>query len=184
MAKNTAANKRSLAKDRQKQQASQLRASVSNTIMAAFSDLSNIITNMTPEEQGPVFDTTKKVKEVAEYMYEVTRVRVLKYITEHGERKTEKGTLVAVVGGYALEAQPARTGVDSKKLEAMLRVKGLDPTVAMDAVVTYKVNNDKAVDAVARGVITEGELVACHYEASYRVMGPQKVGGDDAAEGE
>lgn len=109
------------------------------------------------------------MKKFVEKLYDLGRERTLKYLQEYGER-FGSGSLRAHVGDYKLEAVTTGTGYDDKKVEALLRTKGYDPSVGMDATITYKTNPEKLARA-----LSDNELSACKKEQAYRVNAPKLV---------
>ncbi len=79
------------------------------------------------------------------------------------------------VEGWHLEARPqhGEGSIDHKKLEGLLRAKGLDPTHYMDTVITFKFNPDK-VDTI-RTKLSQAELDTCKMQMSYAVQRPKRI---------
>jgi hypothetical protein len=140
-----------------------------------LSKLSSFLAALTPETAGGLYSLITRINDVTSDLKGETRDRILTLVKEHGNQKTDKGTMQFMAGGWVMEIQPTRTGFDAKKLEAMLRAKGHDAELCMDAKVSYVANDGKVADAVRRKLITEDEAASCKYDPSYRVMEPRKL---------
>lgn len=145
-------------------------------MMTALHAFASALSNLTEEQVPDAFDTVDKMQKLSDEVREQLRTRLLLFLNVHGSTKGDKGTKEAESGGYLLQAIPTRTGIDPKKLEALLRRKRLDVESGMDATITFKVNEDKLARLVASGQLSEQDREACRYERAYRVS-VQKPGG-------
>lgn len=135
-------------------------------LFTALNSYANALANLSDEQVPAAFDMTDQLRDMAEEVRTRLRDRILLYVQAKGRQLTDKGSMTAESGGFKLTAIPTRTGIDPKKLEALLRRKGIDPAVAMDATITYKVNMGK----LATCSLTPGELTACSYDKAFRVQ--------------
>lgn len=101
--------------------------------------------------------------------------RVLELVSKNGQLSGEKGSKVLKVGDYELPIRITRTGTDPRKLELLLRNRGLDVQIAMDMSITYRVNDSKIKECLSNGTLTTDDLTKCEYEKSYSVMPPRKA---------
>ena len=141
-------------------------------LVTALTHYANVLANLTDEQVPAAFDMTDQFKELAEEARSRLRDRLLLIIQATGQTQGDKGTMSTESGGFKLTAIPTRTGVDPKKLEALLRRKGIDPAVAMDATITYKVNLAKLATVQA---VTPGEVAACASDKAFRVQGDRQA---------
>lgn len=91
------------------------------------------------------------------------RDRCLDALKAAGKVVTDKGSVELTEGGYVLSARPWRTGYSAKKVEALLRAKGLHEDQLMkymDRQVSYKLSEEKLGVAVGAGILTKAELDA------------------------
>lgn len=127
-------------------------------------------TNITVAELGPALQVLTRLKDLVKDLYEVAVRRQLTILQRDGAQITDKGTLALDRDGWHFEARPTRTGLDPKRFENILRARGKQPAEYMDAEITYKMNADKTILAVERGVLTTAELETCRYERRYSVQ--------------
>jgi len=139
-------------------------------VQYALMQLGATLSNVADADLGQTMATVRQFGDVLEAAEASMKARILPYIKANGMTVTEKGSMRATINGYMLEAQPTRTGYDSKKVEALLRARGIEPETAMDAVVTYKVNEGKLADTVRSGAVSTDEAEATRYDLNYRVM--------------
>lgn len=147
---------------------------VEHELDIALKRLALSISTITDEQQPEALTVVRSFGRVIEDTEAVLKQRIVEWLKTNGTQTTEKGTLQARVAGYVMEIQPTRTGMDGKKLEALLRAKGLDPSLGMDAKVSYTPNEGKLADAVRVGKLSEDELATCQYDTSYRLITPKK----------
>lgn len=122
------------------------------------------------------YEVVKDMGDVVSDLSSNARDRMLKRIEQEGVVVTEKGTMRLEVDGKFIEARPMKTGFDPKKIEGLLRAKGAEVTSAMDAKVTYVINERKLQQTVAGGLITPDELETCRFTPSYAVQRPKRMG--------
>lgn len=142
---------------------------VRNNVVGSMMGLAEYISTISEDEFGEALNLIKAVSSALEQSEGVIKQRAVEVVRARGVRETEKGTMSLTLGAYTVRAIPTRTGVDGKKLEAHLRAKGIDPSVAMDATVAWKLNDEKLAKAVASGVLTPKDMEACKHETSYRL---------------
>jgi len=106
--------------------------------------------------------------------------RLLELVEDKGEVVTEKGTKVYEADGWHLEARPWRTGFDSKKVETMLRAKGLEPDTHMNIKVSYEVDEVKLKLLQLNGRVTEAEMDLAKYDRKMVLLTPKKLKGKEA----
>jgi hypothetical protein len=141
-----------------------------NKLMAALSSFASALSNLTPEQVPAAFEMADNMKDLSEEVRTRLRDRLLTELDTYGEQYTDKGSRSMSLGGFKIAAIPTRTGVDPKKLEALLRRLKLDPTVAMDAKVTYAVNQTKVMQAISDSKLTAEDVAACQYDKAFRVQ--------------
>jgi hypothetical protein len=130
------------------------------------------------------------MKEMDGLAKERQRERVLK----EGSVVTSKGSMELVEDGWRFQLRPQKTGYDDRKVEAMLRAKGLPPEFAMHKPdVPYETDVARLEALASRGemkfdpeipgknpypvTITQADLDACKYELTYAVLQPERVEG-------
>lgn len=125
--------------------------------------------DLTPKQVGfglsRLLDIEAAVTDIVKSMKD--RVKALVLIK--GEVTTEKGSRQLNTDGTLLEIRPHKTGLDPKKVEALLRAKGKNPSEFMDAVISYKVNTEKLQGAR----FTEQELQNCQVDLNWAVQRPK-----------
>lgn len=137
--------------------------------VALMRDVAKQLAALPPERYGEAMEFLSTMEKAVEGLRTTFGARVKDKVLEDGTKTTEKGTREWVMNGYLVRAIPTRTGVDAKKLEPKLRAKGLDPTVAMDATMAYKVSETKLAVAVSKGLITQEEVDSCKHDINYRL---------------
>lgn len=129
-----------------------------------------------PPELCTVFSSIKDWEKNLTALAKNGRDRLLDLVLENGEQVTETGTKkLDVDGGWEVEARPRKTGVDGKKLEALLRAKKLDVGKYMIATITYAPNELGVEQLIKEGKVTPEEMATCHHELEYNLMTPKKV---------
>jgi hypothetical protein len=103
------------------------------------------------------------------------RTKVKEIVERYGEVTTEKGSKVLQTDNYEIPMRPTRTGTDPKKLERLLRNKGVDVSAAMDASITYKVNTDKIKTCLQNRMLTDEEIETCEYDKSYTLLPVKRI---------
>lgn len=128
-----------------------------------------------PATLARTIDRLKTWADAIEDLQKVAKQKTLELLEKQGETVTEKGTKRAVVDGLQFEARPHRTGVDPKKLEALLRAKKLDVAAYMDATISYKVNESRLPVLISDNRLTQAELDSCNYDTTWVVQPPKVV---------
>lgn len=105
----------------------------------------------------------------------VSKAILIQALRDSGTKVTDKGSLSLTVGEFRVEARPTRTGLDPKKVEALLRAKDLSLDELMDKEVKYILNETRLATAVEQELLTQEELETCRYELSYALQPIQKV---------
>ena len=143
--------------------------------VALMRDVASQLATLPPERYGEAMEFLSFIEKATEGLKTTFGERVKETVLKDGTQTTEKGTREWLMGGYCVRAIPTRTGVDPKKLEARLRAKGLNPEVAMDATLAYKVNEVKLATAIASGKLTREEADGCKYELNYKLAVERQV---------
>lgn len=143
-------------------------ATLKSKLVASLAEWTAGLTKLTKEEAPQVYQMAEQVKKLGEEVKDRARDLLVDEALS-GEKVTDKGTMQTTLGGSVVRAIPLKTGTDPTKLEQLLRAKGVDPGVAMDATISYKLNQEKLLVAVGAGVLTSAELAKCAYEPNYRV---------------
>ena len=132
-------------------------------------------TNLPDNVMGLAWGKVKEWAKAMETIEDIAKKKMASAVQARGVKDPDtKGTMRLEVGdGMVVPIRPWRTGIDDKKLEAMLRAKGLDPERGMDTVVTYKKNDTKLGTLIGEKVITSDELAQCEYEFKAVVLAPE-----------
>ena len=138
-------------------------------VVALMRDVAQQLAALPPERYGEAMEFLSFLEKATEGLKTTFGERVKDAALANGTLKTEKGTKEWLTNGYSIRAVPTRTGIDPKKLEARLRAKGLDPAVAMDQTIAYKVSEPKLAVAIAGGKLTREEADGCKYELNYKL---------------
>lgn len=150
---------------------------VQPTINGCLTQLATILSqeNLPPDALAAVMSIARQAKDVIEDGIEkVAKIRLIEVIKRHGKATTDKGSMGFNVGGWHLGMQPYRTGVDPKKLEGMLRAKGIDPAKWMVQTISYSLNADKVTQLQDKKILTVEELDNCKYNESWTVKTPTR----------
>lgn len=118
------------------------------------------------------FDMLKGYEDALSDVAGVARGKLLDMLKEQGSGES---SLKLTVGEWELSARPRKTGLDSKKLEALLRAKGIDPAAYMTAKVTYEVDPTRTELLTRENRVTQDELNTCIPPTEYNLMRPKKV---------
>ena len=138
--------------------------------------LADVLTyDITPNDVSAVYLQLKNVEDVLKDIGSLARDRLLAYIKQEGEPISEGGSLKARLGEYEVCAIIRSAGYDAKKVQQMLRSKGLDATAGCDTEIKYKPNPDKLEALVDTGRLTRDELKLCKVDPDYRVERPTRV---------
>lgn len=127
-----------------------------------------------PENVADALVILKMVEKQAEAMNAYVRDAAIRLLKEKGTVVGEKGTVIMTTGDWHLEMH-RKNGTDPKKLEKLLREKGLDPEVAMTPTIKYSVNYTKVEMAKVAGNLTSEELDNCAFDESWSLQSPKHV---------
>ena len=139
--------------------------------LEALEALSNALTKVEPRELQDAWVLVKQVESAVEAMEAHLKQVIEGFVLEHGKDVGEKGgKQVVFPTGEMLRLRLHRTGVDSKKLEKLLRARGVDVETCMDARVSYAANTEKIDKAVAKGLLTAEDVASTYYDATWVVQ--------------
>lgn len=144
-------------------------------VNAALSTLVDVLAVATPEVAINVHAQLKHWDSVITDIKKITSETLKDLVATKGTQKTEKGSKEYILGKWKLEIRPHRTGLDGKKVEALIREKDLSVDELMDKVIVYKMNESRLAIAVAAGDLTADELKTCEYETTYSFQPPKLV---------
>lgn len=139
-------------------------------LFAVLQGYASVLSQLTEEQLPEAFEMTDKLEKLADEVRDRLRSRLLKWVKETGETVTEKGSKANTIGGFKVSAIPTRTGIDPKKLEALLRRLGLDPTAGMKPTITYAVDDEKVMQLIGAGRLTVEDVNNCKYAESFRIQ--------------
>lgn len=145
-------------------------APVAQNFRAALESLSNALTRVTPAELPAARGVVKQLQDVSKHLYEHIKDQIVDYVREHGkEIANSKGGLEAYIPGVLepLKVGLHRTGVDPRKLEALLRAKELKVELCMVPKISFAVDDEKVAAAVEAGKLTEAEVATCFYDETW-----------------
>lgn len=131
--------------------------------------------DLTPGVLSDLFFHIKDWERNLESLAKNGRDRLLTLVLEKGYEATESGTRRVEIEGWELEARPRRTGVDPKRLEALLRAKQLDPAKYMATEVKFVLSEEKLRQALEDGAMTNDELQTCAYPLEFNLQTPKKI---------
>lgn len=145
--------------------------------------------DLTPGELAHFRDTSSFWGSGMKKLDETAKARQERLVREQGQVTSEKGSMELVQDGYRFPLRPKKTGYDDRKVEAMLRAKGLDPSVAMhrdwapwetDATRLEELSKaqnmaEEMHNMSSPTTITQADLDACKYPLEYAVLQPEKV---------
>lgn len=103
----------------------------------------------------------------------VAKQRMVAFIKGHGIPTSDKGALSVELGGLVCEMRPYRTGYDSKKVEALLRAKGKEPSHYMVQEIKYVLPDENTAGMEKVKKLLGDELESCRYEESWTLMTPK-----------
>ena len=150
--------------------------STQSTLKKGLAALAEMLSgDITPPDLIKVFDQLKTYKDTVEDMEKLAKDRLLAYVREAGVRISEAGSLRAEVAGYSVEATVRNSGYDPKKVQVLLRSKGLGPEAGCDATVTYKPNVTKLDGLVIDGKLNATELEGCRFTPEYNLKRPTRT---------
>lgn len=166
-----------------------------NALAEAKTKVSKVFEALTEVLERPVLasgdlahmrDTFKFWSSGMSEMDKLAKERQRERVLAHGTVLPEtKGSKVLEEDGWRFTLRPTKTGYDDRKVEAMLRAKGLDPEVAMHKPEVPYTCDDARLEALLgktwegdlAPTITQADLDACKVEVSYAVLQPEKIGG-------
>jgi hypothetical protein len=149
---------------------------VEEVVNSSLTKVAELLTlDLKPGVLTDLFASLKQWEDNLKDLAQNGRDRLLSQVLIKGDVVTAAGTRRWEVDGWELEARPQRTGIDSKKLEALLRAKNLDPSKHMESVITYKVSDLGVSNLLKDKLATQDEIEACHYELAYNLQRPKKV---------
>lgn len=130
--------------------------------------------DLAPDQVARLFALSKVIGEaVVKSIEPVLKDRVVRLLKERGTQVTEGGSRAATIDGWKLFMKPHRTGLEAKKVEGLLRAKGVrDMELYMTPDISYKVSEAGILKAVEEGLLTRDELESCRYRESWAVEVP------------
>lgn len=135
----------------------------------ALRQFAEALSNLTDEQVPVALDMARELGRLAEDTQDALKQRALLYLNVHGQVVTEKGSRQARVGGFTVTAVPTRTGLDPKKVEPLLRRRGLEPSAHMKSTIKYDVDQARIDRLVAEGKLQPADVEACRYDKTYRL---------------
>lgn len=144
-------------------------------LLGALQTLAAQVAAINKESAPQLWDTVKRMEELSKEYVESVKGYVKELVVNEGKNATDAGTKRLVRNGYELEVQPMGGGYVDEKVESLIRAKNIAPLLAMDSTITYKTNEGKLKDLIAKGKLTEDELETCRAPKGWKVMGPKKV---------
>ncbi len=145
----------------------------SNDIDNALQTLVQALSEAKTPTVMKVHSQLKEWATLLENVERMTKAMLVDEVTRLGTVTTEKGSRELVVGNKLLAIRPHKTGLDAKRVEALLRAKGLSVDELMDKKVTYILNDTRLASAVDNGELTKDELETCRPETTW-VLQPIK----------
>lgn len=142
--------------------------------ISLWESFASSISNLTPDQYAPAIQFIRTTEKLAEDAGKVLKPLIVGTVKARGKRETDAGTMRLTLGDYKLEIQPMSTALDEKKVEALLRAKGMNPNTHMDTVIKYKVNQGKLDTLVSEGKLSKDELEGCKPAENWKVMTPKK----------
>lgn len=156
---------------------------VANDGQFVFSRLAKMVTaDLAPAPAGGLLKLVRGWTKVLEDAESALKQRLIALLKEGGQPTEGTTAYTLEQDGVRISMHRTRTGFDPKRVEAILRAKGRQPSDYMDATITYKVNEEKLMLAVGQGYLTVEELEAtCRYPESWTLKTPEKAheGGND-----
>lgn len=139
-------------------------------VMQAMSLFSTMLSEVTEEQTPQAFEMVEQIEDVMGEVRDRLRKKMLEKVQAEGQRISDKGSMQVGLGGYSIKAIPTKTGVDGRKLEALLRKRNVDPALYMDVTMEFKVNQTKLQTALSNGVLTPDDLKNCEHTPSFRLQ--------------
>lgn len=142
---------------------------VKKQLMATLVSIADQLANLPAEQVPAAVQLMANGKALFEEAYSRFRDRAITQLKENGSPVGEKGSLTQQLGTWTMTAIRTRSGFDPKKVEALLRRKGLDPAAWMRTTLTYAVDDEKLANLKARPDVTAADMEGCKYDESYRI---------------
>lgn len=118
-------------------------------------------TPLTAPQKVELYDTLKDTSDGMKKLTDAAKALVVEEASKAGELVGDKGTKVARIGGFIAEVRYTGGGMDDKKLEALLRAKGIEPKKYMTEEVSYSVSEEKLAKALKAKVLSPEEVESC-----------------------
>jgi hypothetical protein len=150
------------------------------TVQNGLTELANLLSGkLAAPRVAAIYEYLGSLEKTVGALKEAGRGRVLGLLQESGKKATEAGTLQLQEAGWLLEARPTGGGFDDRKVEALIRARGLDPARFMDTVITYKLRPStiEYLQSTENGGagITADELETCRRDRGWAVQTPKKL---------
>lgn len=140
-------------------------------ILKLWESFATQLSNIKDEEVPVAVKFIDTMKKLSEHTRDMLKARVIELVTKNGKKVTEAGTMRMPMAGLVMEIQPTGNGYDPKKVEALIRAKGLDVEHYMDKEIKYSINEGKMKSAKK---ITHDEWETCRKEQGWKMMSPEK----------
>lgn len=158
----------------EKQQVLARASEVGEEILKGFAAL--LSTDLQPNELAEVLSSIRHLsKGLSNGVEPIAKKRLVTFLKETGDVITDKGTKEAIIGGWKIRMKPYRSGIDAKKLEALIRAKGRDPANYMTTEVSFSVSDLGLQKLQEKGIATEDELETCKYDESWTLETPERA---------
>ena len=132
---------------------------------------------LAPKDLIETFRALRDIKAVLEDknsgLETVAKAKVIAFLKGYGKPFSEKGGMEATVGGMLVRMHPSRTGYDAKKVEALLRSKGKEPSAYMQQEVRYTMPEANTMQMEKLRKLLGDEMESCQYEESWTVSTPK-----------
>ncbi|UOF79708.1 hypothetical protein [Caudoviricetes sp.] len=142
---------------------------VKKQLMQALASVADQLSNLPADQVPAAVQLMAGGKALFEEAYTRFRDRAISQLKESGTPIGEKGSLTQQLGRWTMTAIRTRSGFDPKKVEALLRRKGLDPAAWMRTTLSYAVDEDKLNNLRHRPDVTPADLEGCKYDESFRI---------------
>lgn len=131
------------------------------------------VEQLPPAALASIMFVARRVKNAMDKGIEpIAKTRIIHLLKERGNLVTDKGSRRLMIDGWTMFMKPTRSGLDPKKLEALIRAKGKDPANYMNTRIVYEVDEAKANKLVDKKIMTDDELESCKYDESWTVEAP------------
>lgn len=148
------------------------------TINSAFTRLAEILSleTLPPATLAATMKVLRDAKKGIDGGLEpIAKKKIIALLKDLPPKVGTKGSREMVVEGWRIPMKPYRTGTDPKKLEALIRAKGLEPGKFMSTKITYELSDDDVKKAALAKVVSGDEIESCKYEESWTVETPEPV---------